>query len=96
VCLVVHNLTPHGSTTSPIVAEEHYINVDDREPYISVEEQEEESDLMPMLLKILDLEEPKDMKTKCKHCGKVLSTLPSGVTSHLKRHIDNCFKKQII
>ncbi|KAL2921347.1 Zinc finger BED domain-containing protein DAYSLEEPER [Bienertia sinuspersici] len=36
------------------------------------------------------------MKTKCKHCGKVLSILPSGVTSHIKRHTDNCFKKQMI
>ncbi|KAL2921293.1 Zinc finger BED domain-containing protein RICESLEEPER 2 [Bienertia sinuspersici] len=112
--------TPHGSTTSRIVVEEHYVNVDYREPYISVEEQEEEeesepnadasqdigameSDQVPPKKKRgktslvwKDLEEPKDMKTKCKHCGKVLSILPSGVTSHLKRHIDNCFKKQMI
>ncbi|KAL2900793.1 Zinc finger BED domain-containing protein RICESLEEPER 2 [Bienertia sinuspersici] len=39
--------TPHGSTTSPIVVEEHYVNVDDRETCISVEEQEEEEESEP-------------------------------------------------
>lgn len=114
--------TPHGSTTSPIVVEEYYVDVDDHAPYTNMEEEqdlEEESeprasnatqegaslndeDQQPKKKRPKtstvwkDLEEPKDMKTRCKHCGKVLSILKSGITSHLKRHVDNCFKKQLI
>ncbi|KMS96954.1 hypothetical protein BVRB_7g179970 [Beta vulgaris subsp. vulgaris] len=36
--------TPHGSTTSPFIVEEFYVNDDDRVPYVNLENEEEESE----------------------------------------------------
>lgn len=114
--------TPHGSTTSPNMVEEFYVNDNDREPVLNVEEEELESEPIPDHSNATgnnsenpnnhveplkkkrkkhssvwdDLEEVKDMKTKCKHCSTVLSISKSGSTTHLKRHMDRCFQKQLI
>lgn len=34
-------------------------------------------------------------KAVCKHCKKPLTINPSGVTTHLTRHLDNCMKRKI-
>ncbi|XP_048499845.1 uncharacterized protein LOC125497281 [Beta vulgaris subsp. vulgaris] len=36
--------TPHGSTTSPFIVEEFYVNDDDRVPYVNLENEEKESE----------------------------------------------------
>ncbi|XP_048501367.2 uncharacterized protein LOC125497734 [Beta vulgaris subsp. vulgaris] len=36
--------TPHGSTTSPFIVEEFYVNDDDRVLYVNLENEEEQSD----------------------------------------------------
>ncbi|WCJ38185.1 hypothetical protein M5689_019258 [Euphorbia peplus] len=46
-----------------------------------------------------DLEDPIQVggvwKTKCKHCKVFLSVSKTGTTSHLKRHLNNCFQKKV-
>ncbi|KAG6499326.1 hypothetical protein ZIOFF_039090 [Zingiber officinale] len=41
---------------------------------------------------IIEVEDPKGDKYKCKHCQLFLAKMKIGTTTHLKRHLDHCAK----
>lgn len=55
--------TPHGSTTSPLIIEEFYVNDDDRVAYVNLENEEEESE--PAFQ--MQLEMSRGLKMKVNH-----------------------------